>query len=167
MSTPPLAAPAVPPAASRRIACDIVSCLALALLACSNGDDSPRAPLRQPGATPGTGRTASAPLPAAPHATPPATPLTADARAALQRGNAAMRARRYPEALAAYRAAALIAPHNAAPQFGIQMVARAIGDSALADSAARRLRALTPALPTRAGGTAGPHALPPGHPTVP
>jgi hypothetical protein len=68
--------------------------------------------------------------------------LAPAAREAVDRGNAAFRAKRYEEALREYRAAALAAPEHAVPLYGIQMAARALGNSALADSAMRRLRAL-------------------------
>ncbi len=67
--------------------------------------------------------------------------LAGPARGALDRGNAAYRARSYTDALDAYRAAAAAAPGDAAPYFGIYMAATALHDSVLADSAMAVIRA--------------------------
>lgn len=67
--------------------------------------------------------------------------LAGPAREALDRGNAAYRARSYTGALDAYRAAAAAAPGDAAPYFGIYMAAIALHDTVLADSAMRVIRA--------------------------
>lgn len=78
--------------------------------------------------------------------------LTAEARASLEQGNTFYRAKQYPEALAAYRRAAEQSPSDAAPLWGIQMAARAMGDSALLDSTLQRMRAIAPdAAPTLGG----------------
>lgn len=96
--------------------------------------------------------------------------LSGAARAALGEGNEAFRARRYPDALAAYRRAAQQSPQDVAPLWGIQMAARALGDSALADSAVRRMGELSPGTAPAAG--RDPHAapgsgsLPPDHPPL-
>lgn len=104
--------------------------------------------------------------------------LSADAAAALDRGNAEFRAGRYDAALASYRAAAVRAPAHAAPHYGIFMVARSTKNAALADSAMAAIRARTPqasslgdsALAAVHAGGAVPatstRPLPPGHPTV-
>lgn len=57
------------------------------------------------------------------------------AQAALDSGNALYRAKKYELALVQYRLAAKIAPANAAPYYGIGMVATQLGNKALADSA--------------------------------
>lgn len=82
-------------------------------------------------------------------------------RQALDRGNAAYRARDYQGALRAYRDAAAASPDNIAPYYGIQMAARALGNAALADSAMRRIRSMS-------SDTSGadPHALPQDHPRI-
>ena len=110
--------------------------------ACGKDDAAPRVPLGAAGAT--TAATAG--------------PM----HAALERGNAAFRARDYEGALRAYReAAAAATPDNAAPYYGIQMAARAMGNTALADSAMTRIRAIS-------GDSIGadPHALPSDHPRI-
>ncbi len=129
--------------------------------ACDAKDEQPHTPLSQL-----TGQSASGTMAAdSPGvAGAPSAALSDSSRRALTRGNEAMRAKKYDEALREYRAAAAGSPHNAAPYFGIQMAARAMGNAALADSAARRIRALSPAADSA---QADPHALPPGHPTVP
>ena len=65
------------------------------------------------------------------------------ARAALDSGNAAYRLKNYSGALRHYRAAALSAPEQAAPWFGIYMIAQATGDKSLADSATAEVRRRT------------------------
>lgn len=133
----------------------------LVFSACEGKDDQPHTPLSQLTGQSASGTTA-ADSPGVAGA--PSTALSEASRSALTRGNEAMRAKKYDDALREYRAAAAASPHNAAPYFGIQMAARAMGNTALADSAARRIKALSPA-----GDSAqtDPHALPPGHPTVP
>jgi hypothetical protein len=90
----------------------------------------------------------------------------------LDAGNAAYRAKRMSEALADYRAAAVAAPAHAAPWFGIYMVAGAEKNTALADSAMARVKALSQdpvALDQHAKAAATPSlsaALPPGHPST-
>jgi hypothetical protein len=132
-----------------------IAAMVLALAACERRDEAPRTPLDRMG-TPSAGTGAGAASPGR-----PVDSLNAEAREALARGNEAMRAKRHREALLAYREAAKAAPHNATSYFGIQMAARALGDSALADSAARLIRALSPADDST---PVDPHALPPGHP---
>jgi hypothetical protein len=134
----------------------VIVAVVLALAACERRDDAPRTPLDRmgsPSAGSGSGAAGSSGR--------PVDSLNAEARAALARGNEAMRARRHRDALRAYREAAKAAPHNATSYFGIQMAARALGDSALADSAARLIRALSPPGDST---PLDPHALPPGHP---
>ena len=72
--------------------------------------------------------------------------LTPTAQALLDSGNASFRANRHPEALAFYRRAAAEVPGHAAPWFGAYMAARAMDDSALADSAMRMVRARAPGI---------------------
>ena len=93
-------------------------------------------------------------------------------RAALAEGNAEFRARRYDKALDAYRRAAAESPRDVAPLWGIQMTAKAMGNTALADSAIARMQALAPDAAPLAG--KDPHAgidttgaaLPPNHPST-
>lgn len=94
------------------------------------------------------------------------------AKAALDAGNEAYRAKRMDDALASYRAAAAAAPSHAAPWFGVYMVAGAMKNTALADSAMARVKALSQdpgALDQHAKAAATPStatALPPGHPST-
>lgn len=68
-------------------------------------------------------------------------PIAPAAAVALDSGNDLFRKKAYGPALAQYRAAAALAPENAAPLFGIYMVARATNDAKLADSALAGIRA--------------------------
>jgi len=97
-----------------------IATVAVALLsaACSRAPNQPKIPLGQTAAQP-SGRDG----------------LPAEARSALDSGNAEYRAGRYDAALAAYRTASKAAPDNAAPYFGIYMVAKKLGNVPLADSA--------------------------------
>lgn len=102
-------------------------CGTIALTACSRQVSQPKVPLGQA-------------------QTPPATQLTADplspaARGALDKGNQEFRAGKYDAALAAYREAANAAPTEAAPYFGVLMVAQKLGNKALADSASKAIAA--------------------------
>lgn len=104
----------------------------IALFAAVGYQSRHRAALRAAGAIPSDGgQTVTAP------------PLPPVARAALDSGNAAYRAKAYPQALVEYRAAAAAAPDEAAPYFGIYMAATALHDTALADSASAQIRAHT------------------------
>ena len=119
-----------------------------------------------------TSRAASAP--AVVHASGGRATLPHDAAAALDDANADFRAGRYDAALRGYRVAAERAPTNAAPYYGIYMVARQLRDSALADSAMAAMRARTTvgatltdsAVAAAHGGAAAGGALPPGHPSL-
>ena len=62
---------------------------------------------------------------------------------ALDAGNASYRAKNYSEAMAKYREATLAAPEHAAPWFGLYMVANEVKNTALADSAMKRVKALS------------------------
>ncbi len=62
------------------------------------------------------------------------------AKTALDSGNAAFRKKSYADALTHYRSASMLAPQHAAPFFGIYMVARAMNDTVLADSALSDIR---------------------------
>jgi hypothetical protein len=73
--------------------------------------------------------------------------LTPAARAALDSGNVAFKAKNFPEALRQYRVAADAAPRHAAPWFGVYMVAKATGNAALGDSAMKEVQKRTPAPP--------------------
>lgn len=78
------------------------------------------------------------PTPAQMGGAPALPPVT---RAALDAGNKAYRAHQFALALGHYRLAALSAPSEAAPYFGIFMAAQALHDTALADSALAGIRA--------------------------
>ena len=117
--------------------------LALAVTAgcAAPADDAPRKPLQafQAGAT-----AAAEPQPAPPasaSAPVPLQPLPLAAQNALDEGNAAFRAHDYERALAAYRLAATHAPDQAAPWFGVYLVAQQLNRPALADSALQAVRA--------------------------
>ncbi|MDB4910281.1 MAG: hypothetical protein JWO39_1104 [Gemmatimonadetes bacterium] len=141
----------------------LISVVGLSALACgSSSDSAPRVALSA--ATP---LNMTAPGEAAQPAPSPLPPL---ARAALDSGNAQLRAKRYDAALTSYRTAVKEAPGHIAPEFGIYMTARRQGNTALADSALRIINAHT-------GGAAawtdsamrrahGEHALPPAHPAL-
>ncbi|MCC7195089.1 MAG: hypothetical protein IT356_05985 [Gemmatimonadaceae bacterium] len=62
------------------------------------------------------------------------------ALAALDTGNTLFRKQDYAGALAKYRTAGDLAPQHSAPIFGIYMVAKAMGNKALADSALAAIR---------------------------
>jgi len=100
---------------------------AITLVACSRQASQPKIPLGQ------------APPPAASHQV--ADPLPPTARGALDKGNQSFRAGQYEAALAAYREAAKAAPSEAAPYFGVLMVAQKLGNKALADSASKAIAA--------------------------
>lgn len=64
------------------------------------------------------------------------------ARTAIDSGNVLFRAGNLDAALSQYRAAAAAAPANAAPWFGVYMVAQKQNRRALADSAMKQINAL-------------------------
>jgi tetratricopeptide (TPR) repeat protein len=140
-----------PPTLTRPLAILAFACLTTLASACGKDDSGARVPLDQVGSQSGSQSAAGG-------------TLSPEVRAALDRGNEAYRAKRYDEALTAYRDAAAAAPGDAAPYYGIQMAARALGRSALADSAAEKIRVLSPGSST--GGATDPHALPPDHPKI-
>lgn len=112
-------------AIARRAARLTLAAAALAAAACSKGEQ-PKVPLAQ--------ATQSQPA-ANPHdALPPA------ARTAIDSGNAEYRAGHYDGALAQYQLAAKAAPDNAAPYFGVYMVAKKLNKKELADSAMTQIR---------------------------
>lgn len=96
-------------------------------------------------------------------ADPSGSVTTRHGRAMLDSGNASFRANKHAEALAFYRRAAAEMPAHAAPWFGAYMVARALNDTVLADSAMRMVRTRAPGMqehPTGARGAmtpASPH----------
>jgi hypothetical protein len=98
------------------------------------------------------------------------SPLPPRARAALDSGNAQLRSRRYDAALASYRVAVAEAPGHVAPEFGVYLAAKRMGNTALADSALRIISAHTggsPAWTDSAMRSAhGAQALPPSHPAL-
>jgi len=102
-------------------------CAAFALAACSRQASQPKVPLGQAQAAPATQQVND--------------PLPPSARGALDKGNQAFRAGNYDVALASYREAATAAPAEAAPYFGVLMVAQKLGNKALADSASQAIAA--------------------------
>src|ERR1039457_3564466 len=110
--------------------------IAFLALACDSGNSAPKVPLAQ------------AAIDSSPKAVEAAHALLGpEAKAALDSGNvmmykakadsgnAAKRNEDYARALADYRRASELAPQHSAPLFGIQMVAAATNNKALADSA--------------------------------
>jgi len=67
-------------------------------------------------------------------------------KALLDSGNVSFRANKHAEALAFYRRATTEMPGHAAPWFGAYMVARALNDTVLADSAMRMVRTRAPGM---------------------
>ena len=106
--------------------------------------------------------------------------LTAESKVALDSGNVLYRngsaftvkkadadaKKSYLDALAEYRLSAAKSPKHAAPYFGIYMTARALGDTALADSALAGIRARGGDLPPGAmhSGQPAPTMKSPGNP---
>jgi hypothetical protein len=110
---------------------------ALAMTGCSTASDAPKVPLGQ-----------RAPADSAQPVSPAAHAIIGPrAKAALDSGNALYRKKQYAAALVHYREASELAPQHAAPFFGIYMVARATGDTAMADSALAGIRLRNGPLP--------------------
>jgi len=103
-------------------------------------------------------------------APPTPTPLPPRARAALDSGNAQLRSRRYDAALASYRVAVAEAPGHVAPEFGVYLAAKRMGNTALADSALRIISAHTGGSPawtdSAMRGAHRTQGVPPSHPTL-
>ena len=78
---------------------------------------------------------------AAARAKNPHVVLSPAAKAALDSGNHLFKAKKYEAALKQYRAAVELAPANAAPFYGIYMVADKLGNKPLADSAMKAFNA--------------------------
>ena len=110
--------------------------LAIVATACAAPSDArPQAPVSD-----ATKRAVTSPRVTAP---PAKSALSPRARVALDSGNAQLRAGRYDAALASYRVAVVEAPGHVAPEFGVYMAAKRLGNSALADSALRIINAHT------------------------
>jgi hypothetical protein len=118
----------------------------LALAVACGGSNAPKVPLTSAGAT------ASAPAIEAAHAL-----IGPAAQAALDSGNVLFRRKAYAEALVKYRAASELAPQHSAPLFGIYMVAGAMGNKVLADSALAGIRVRNGPLPAMQPGSS--HAM--------
>lgn len=99
---------------------------ALTLAACSRSGEQPKVPLNQ---VTQQGQSTSA-----------RDALPVEARTAIDSGNAEYRAGHMDGALVQYRLAAKAAPDNAAPYFGIYMVAKKQNNAALADSAMKAIK---------------------------
>jgi hypothetical protein len=106
----------------------------------------------------------------APLGAPSPSPLPPLARAALDSGNAQLRAKRYDAALASYRRAVVEAPGHVAPEFGVYMAAKRMGNTALADSTLRIINAHTAGSPMWTDSAMrrahGAQPLPPAHPAL-
>ena len=105
--------------------------LAVAVLACNSGDKAPKVSLAQ---------AAADSVHKAAGVQTGAQPLGPEAQQALDSGNVLFRKKAYAPALAQYRLASAHAPNHAAPYIGINMVAQATGNKALADSAIAAIR---------------------------
>lgn len=70
--------------------------------------------------------------------------MSPEAVARLDSGNAAYRAGDYEGAMEHYRRVTELEPDHSAGWFGVQMVHRALGDQASADSAYERVQSLAP-----------------------
>jgi hypothetical protein len=123
--------------------------------ACSSGDEGPKTPLAALAADSGAAPAAEQDI------------LTPAAQAAVDSGNVLFRARRYPQALSRYRAAAVLAPQSPTPLFGIYMVAQATANTRLLDSAVAELRRLNGPLPDAIHGAPDDSAARPPHPPIP
>ncbi len=125
--------------------------------ACKSGEKAPDAAAAAPGAS---------------------TELTADAKVALDSGNTLYRAgsaamtkkddveakKMWEAALVQYRLSAERSPKHAAPYFGVYMVAGALKNTALADSALTWIRERGGDLPPGAMHTGRPPEVPPANP---
>lgn len=111
-----------------RLPIALLAGIATASAACAR-DDGPRTPLAQ------AANAASAQQQNAAHSL-----IGPAALATLDTGNVLFRKKNYAGALAKYRAAGELAPQHAAPIFGIYMVARAMNNATLADSALAEIR---------------------------
>ena len=112
-----------------------LSAIALLMAACAAPDSKPAVPVSD-----ATRRAIASAGSSAPRAQ---SPLPPRARLALDSGNAQLRAKRYDAALASYRVAVTEAPGHVAPEFGVYMAAKRMGNGALADSARRIIDAHT------------------------
>ncbi len=101
-----------------------------AIAGCSPGSDAPKVPLGTLAVRDSVAGTMTAA-----HAL-----IGPAARASLDSGNALYRKKQFADALVHYRHASELAPQHAAPFFGIYMVARATGNSLMADSALADIR---------------------------
>jgi hypothetical protein len=146
------------------------SAIALLTVACAAPDSKTAIPVSD-----ATRRAIASAGGGAPHAQsslpPSAQPtLPPRARVALDSGNAQLRAKRYDAALASYRVAVTEAPGHVAPEFGVYMAAKRMGNGALADSALRIINAHTgnsPAWTDSAMRSAhSAEALPRAHPAI-
>ncbi len=116
----------LPRGAARALA--LLAVPALVVTACGKQAEPPKQPLSQMVA------------PAADSQANPHETMSAEARAALDSGNAQYRAGKYADALKSYRQSSALAPLNAAPFFGIYMAAEKLGNKALADSASAEIK---------------------------
>ena len=141
----------------------LCSAIALSAVACGTAPDAkPAAPVSD-----ATRRAVATAGGAAPHAQ---SPLPPRARTALDSGNAQLRAKRYDAALASYRVAVTEAPGHVAPEFGVYMAAKRMGNTALADSALLIINAHTGGSPAWTDSAMrrahGAQPLPPAHPAL-
>jgi hypothetical protein len=165
--SPRASLPSASPARVPRLATLALLCLTAAS-ACGESDAANRQPIGAAGAA------ASGPATATRSATD-TPPLPLGALTALEAGNAAYREKKAEVALVKYQEAAAAAPTHAAPWFGIYMAAVEMKNPSLADSAMRRVKALSAdpaALDAHAtvtspqNGLSGTGALPDGHPSA-
>jgi hypothetical protein len=112
-----------------------------ALLACGT-ESGEKIPLGQPSSAPSSAVAAAQPIP----------------KSALDSANLAFRAKRYDDALVAYRRSAAQTPDLAAPWYGVYMVAKATQNAALADSAMAEVKKRTSEPGLLSEGTGRAHA---------
>lgn len=157
---------------SRRLAVHMLACALSPLVAACRGasDQAASTPVSD-----ATRRAVASAGSAAPHGQTPLpaqaqSPLPPRARVALDSGNAQLRAKRYDAALASYRLAVTEAPGHVAPEFGVYMAAKRLGNTALADSALRIINAHTGGSPAWTDSAMrrahGAQPLPPAHPAL-
>jgi len=119
--------------------------LALGATAClkEKSADEGKVPLgTAPAAQPASGAVSGAAAAAAPVPT-----MTGAAKAALDSGNAAYRRKDYVAALVAFEKSQKLAPADAAPWFGIYMVAQARKDNKAADAALAEIQKRSETVP--------------------
>jgi hypothetical protein len=148
----------------------LTSAIALSAVACRGASDQAASIPVSDATRRAVASAGTAPHGQSPPSAPTAPPLPPRARVALDSGNAQLRAKRYDAALASYRLAVTEAPGHVAPEFGVYMAAKRMGNTALADSALRIINAHTGGSPAWTDSAMrrahGAQPLPPEHPAL-